>query len=143
MLHGLGRDAWSYFDQTHVALLNATSRKERTTHQSRLRADEVVIMAPIFLNQQDPGCYPVDANKQPNSTALVWNDSDWAEGADSIYPATVNDAQGIPFAAPGCHRSKLSIWPWDDSPTRRSSLTSTRSSSQGTVWARRWYRGMH
>ncbi|GAK62057.1 carbohydrate-binding wsc protein [Moesziomyces antarcticus] len=101
MLHGLGRDAWSYFDQTHVALLNATSRKERTTHQSRLRADEVVIMAPIFLNQDDPGCYPVDANKQPNSTALVWNDSDWAEGADSIYPSTVNDAQGIPFAAPG------------------------------------------
>lgn len=101
MLHGLGRDAWSYFDQTHTALLNATSRRERGTSKARLRADEVVIMAPIFLNEQDPGCYPVDDNKNPTSNTLVWSGSDWAEGADSIYPSTINDTNGQPFEPPG------------------------------------------
>ncbi|SNX81930.1 uncharacterized protein MEPE_00635 [Melanopsichium pennsylvanicum] len=101
MLHGLGRDAWSYFDQTHQALLNATSRREPGTSKTRLRADEVVIMAPIFLNEQDPGCYPVDDNKNPTSNALVWEGNDWSEGADSIYPSKINDTLGQPFEPPG------------------------------------------
>lgn len=101
MIHGLGRDAWSYFDQTHQALLNATSRTEPATGKTRLRTDEVVIMAPVFLNEQDPGCYPVDENKNPTSNTLVWQESDWAQGADSIYPATINDTNGQPFEPPG------------------------------------------
>lgn len=101
MLHGLGRDAWSYFDQTHTALLNATLRRERQTRKARLRSDEVVIMAPIFLNEKDPGSYPVDDNKQPNSNTLVWRGSNWAEGADSIYPATIMDSNNTAFEPPG------------------------------------------
>lgn len=101
MLHGLGRDAWSYFDQTHTALLNATSRRERGTRKARLRSDEVVIMAPIFLNEQDPGCYPVDQNNQPTSNALVWRASNWAEGADSIYPSSIMDSNNTAFEPPG------------------------------------------
>lgn len=101
MLHGLGRDAWSYFDQTHTALLNATSRRERATRKARLRWDEVVIMAPIFLNEQDPGSYPVDENKQPSSNTLVWRGSNWAHGGDSIYPATIMDSNNTAFEPPG------------------------------------------
>ncbi|EST06529.1 hypothetical protein PSEUBRA_004437 [Kalmanozyma brasiliensis GHG001] len=101
MLHGLGRDAWSYFDITQEALLNATSRRDRTSHNARLRFDEVAIMAPIFLNQQDPGCYPVDDQKQPTSNTLVWDSSSWAQGADSMYPLSINDTNGQPFQPPG------------------------------------------
>ncbi|PWZ01410.1 hypothetical protein BCV70DRAFT_73409 [Testicularia cyperi] len=101
MLHGLGRDAWSYFDQTHQALLNATSRRSTITRRARLNADEVVIMAPIFLNQQDPGSYPVDSAGNPSSNTLVWNAADWAQGADSIYPNTIYDTNGVAFNPPG------------------------------------------
>jgi pimeloyl-ACP methyl ester carboxylesterase len=101
MLHGLGRDAWSYFDQTHEALLSAASRRSTKTRQARLKVDEVVIMAPIFLNGEDAGCYPVDAAQQPISNTLVWDGSSWAEGADSMYPATMYDSNGHPFPSPG------------------------------------------
>ncbi|CDW98083.1 hypothetical protein [Sporisorium scitamineum] len=101
MLHGLGRDAWAYFDLTRESLLNATSRTERSSHRPRLRFDEVVIMAPVFMNLEDPGCYPVDEQKNPTSNALVWNSSSWAQGADSVYPNSSYDADGQPFQPPG------------------------------------------
>lgn len=100
-LHGLGRDAWSYFDTARDSLLNATSRRERGSRNQRLRFDEVVIMAPAFLNQDDAGCYPVDENGTPNSNALVWGTSRWAQGADSIYPSNISDANGDSFQPPG------------------------------------------
>lgn len=101
MLHGLGRDAWAYFDLTRESLLNATSRRDRGSHKARLRFDEVVIMAPIFLNQEDPGSYPVDDDGSPSSNALVWRTSTWAQGADSIYPDSINDTLGNSFQPPG------------------------------------------
>ncbi|SJX60648.1 uncharacterized protein SRS1_11876 [Sporisorium reilianum f. sp. reilianum] len=101
MLHGLGRDAWAYFDLTRESLLNATSRTERSSHRPRLRFDEVVVMAPVFTNLEDPGCYPVDDQKNPTSNALVWNASSWAQGADSVYPNSIYDAEGKLFQPPG------------------------------------------
>lgn len=101
MLHGLGRDAWSYFDQTHQALLEATSRTSRKTHKSRLRADEVIIMAPVFLNREDAGSFPVDEAGEPTSNALVWDNGTWAQGADSVFPSTLYDTNGLPFAPSG------------------------------------------
>ncbi|PWN54335.1 hypothetical protein IE53DRAFT_296036, partial [Violaceomyces palustris] len=116
MLHGLGRDAWGYWDQGYVALLNATARRETQSNSSsirtggvgggeggrpRLRADEVVIMAPLFLNQEDSGCFPVDEEGNPTSNALVWNRADWAEGADSIFPNSIyDDDDKTNFTAP-------------------------------------------
>ena len=101
MLHGLGRDAWAYFDLTRASLVNATSRRERGSHKQRLRFDEVVIMAPVFMNLEDPGCFPVDQDGSPTSNALVWNTKDWAQGADSVYPDVIYDAEGQPFQPPG------------------------------------------
>ena len=100
-LHGLARDAWSYFDQTNEALTNATSRRDTGTRRARLTREEVVIMAPFFMNEEEAGAFPVDEYGQPTSNALVWRGSSWAEGADTVFPATLSDRDGTPFPSPG------------------------------------------
>ncbi|EPQ29027.1 uncharacterized protein PFL1_03317 [Pseudozyma flocculosa PF-1] len=100
-LHGLGRDAWGYFDQTNEALHNATSRRDRKSKRPRLARDEVVIMAPLFMNDEDQGGFPVDEQGNPTTSALVWPKNKWAEGADTILPATIYDEDGDEVSAPG------------------------------------------
>ncbi|KAN0060514.1 hypothetical protein ACQY0O_007849 [Thecaphora frezii] len=101
VLHGLGRDAWAYFDQTNQALLDASSRRDTKSNLTRLERDEVVIMAPLFMNDEDRGGYPVDEQGNPTTAALVWPGKDWAQGADSILPAIIYDDNGYEVDAPG------------------------------------------
>lgn len=98
---GEGRDAWDYFDVAYTALLNATSRTELDQHKVQLSKHDVVIMAPQFMNQQDIGCYPVDANNVSTSNALVYDTNDWSQGGDSIYPTSINDTNNVPFNISG------------------------------------------
>lgn len=94
-LHGQGRDAWLYFDQTTEALYNATRTNTASTSKSKKRTKlkryETLIFAPWFLNEDDEGAYTdLDAG---SSTAgpLVWPGSEWANGGDSILPSGASD----------------------------------------------------
>ncbi|CEH12578.1 hypothetical protein CBOM_00553 [Ceraceosorus bombacis] len=108
-LHGQGRDAWSYWDDTYDALFNATSPTKRSSkslststfkNRTSLKRDEVLILAPLFFNNQDTSAYQA-LDEEFDSQSIVWNGGDWAEGADSILPDTVyGSEEGQTFEAP-------------------------------------------
>lgn len=81
---------------------NATSHHTRRANKNRtsLKRDEVLILAPLFFNNQDVSAYQ-SLDEEFDSQSLVWNSGDWAEGADSILPDTAyGSEEGQTFEAP-------------------------------------------
>lgn len=77
LIHGASRDPWTYAKHGLHGL--------DTVNQSGINRNHVAIFAPYFANNDDAGdVYPWDDG--PTTNALVWQDADWINGDDAIYP---------------------------------------------------------
>lgn len=104
MLHGFGRDAWQYQDTANDALYEAIGLTDSPDQEdiNKLKLDETLIISPQFLNEEDMELYYQTNDLQFDDvanlttydspsieTTLVWQNTSWAEGADSILPTNI------------------------------------------------------
>lgn len=104
MLHGFGRDAWQYQDTANDALYEAIGLTDSPDQNDikKLKLDETLIVSPQFINEEDMELYYQTNDLQFDDvanlttydspsieTTLVWQNTSWAEGADSILPTNI------------------------------------------------------
>lgn len=81
VIHGTLRDPETYISNALAALA--------AVPDSSINRDNVALLSVDFANEDDEGtAFPWDDG--PTSSALVWQDDEWIDSADAIYPEGLN-----------------------------------------------------